>query len=105
MWPFFFYLRSHLEEGKLCFSEIVVPVWSNYLMPTVSNGPCHSGLFSLMFFTLILKQEENFSDLLQRCPRAHTSHSLTHPVSMAIREFECSWSFDQSFVSMKYDTG
>lgn len=67
-------------------------------------------LFYLL--TLILKQEDSFSDLLQWCTfslLSPTHFLLWQPhspsVSIAIRGFGRSCSFDQSFVSMKYDTG
>lgn len=74
----------------------------------MSNKTCLAVLLPLL--TLVLKQEDHSSDLLQRCTLSLlclTRFLLWQPhspsVSIAIREFgPCS--FDQSFVSMKYDT-
>lgn len=80
-------------------------------MHLMSNIACLSVLFPL--FTLLLKQEDYFSDLHQRCTFSLLLcltlfllwQALSLSVSITIREFERSCSFDQSFVSMEYDTG
>lgn len=102
------HLAQHMKGNYVLFG--LYPIEFNYLVPMMNNKACLSVLFPLL--TLILKQEDRFSDLLQRytfsllyltCFLLWQSHPPS--VSITIREFGHFCSFDQSFVSIKYDMG